>query len=288
MLKHTTLLFLVAFGWTVTAFAQQKIPFRLTKHNNIIVKALVNKTDSVDLMFQIAMPDASLAPDRISQVESVQFDSTEYSGGLSRNNTVKVGPIEKDGILFFDNEYTGHEAEGKIGTGFFGGKAFKIDYDTNEFVVYDQLPSVDDYDAIPLVFKRGQFFIPANSIIQAVSYPTEFLLQSGYSGSLIYEQNFSDEHQFNDKMTFINEKTLKNSNGQSVLTKNGVIDELSVGEFSLGDVPAGVFVGDLKIQKLSYFGADLLRRFNWIFNADRSIAYIQKSKYFEEAYYILD
>lgn len=260
----------------------------MTKHNNIIVQALLNKTDSVDLMFQIAMPDASLAPDRKRKVESIQFDTTEYAGGLSRNNTVRVGTLEKNGLLFFDNEYTGHEAEGKIGTGIFDGKAFKIDYDNSEFVVYDQLPSVDEFQAIPLISKGGQFFISATSIINDNSFSTEFLLQSGYSGSLIFEQEFSDIHQFDEKMTFVNEKTLKNSNGQSVLTKNGIINQLNLGKFSLKDVPAGIFVGELKMQKFSYFGADLLRRFIWVFNAERTCAYVQKSKQYNESYYTMN
>ncbi|HEX7870677.1 MAG TPA: hypothetical protein VF455_11260, partial [Chryseobacterium sp.] len=53
--------------------AQEKIPFRITKHNNIIVKTLVNDKDSLHLMFQIAMEDASISPERIRKVDHIKF-----------------------------------------------------------------------------------------------------------------------------------------------------------------------------------------------------------------------
>ncbi|WP_166666152.1 hypothetical protein [Myroides indicus] len=50
------------------------------------------------------------------------------------------------------------------------------------------------------------------------------------------------------------------------------------------NVLAGFFTGDIKNQKYSLFGADLLKRFNWIFDVDRKIAYIQPSKLFNSDY----
>ena len=53
--------------------AQKTIPFRLTKHNNIIVKTLVNDKDSLHLMFQIAMEDASISPERTRKADNIIF-----------------------------------------------------------------------------------------------------------------------------------------------------------------------------------------------------------------------
>jgi len=113
--------------------AQEIIPFRITKYNNVIVKTLVNDKDSLDLMFQIAMVDASISPERIRPAKSLTFDKN----GISENNSVKIGKKEFKNIRFFDNELTGQEADGKIGTGIFKGKTYKIDYDKNQFVIYD-------------------------------------------------------------------------------------------------------------------------------------------------------
>lgn len=109
--------------------AQEIIPFRLTKHNNIIVKTLVNDKDSLHLMFQIAMEEASISPDRIRKADHIKFTNK-----ISDGNTVKIGNKKYENIRFFDNEFSGHESDGKIGTGIFKDKYFKIDYDNHQFV----------------------------------------------------------------------------------------------------------------------------------------------------------
>ncbi|WP_308005309.1 hypothetical protein [uncultured Chryseobacterium sp.] len=278
MFKIISSLLLLSFLSTIQA--QEIIPFRITKHNNIIVKTLVNDKDSLDLMFQIAMEDASISPDRKRNADHIIFKDE-----ISDGNTIKIGKKKYENIRFFDNELTGHEADGKIGTGIFKGKIFKIDYDNSRFVVYDKMPDLKGYQSVPLLLKNEQLFIPANSIIEKQNVEAYFLLQSGYSGGILYSNEFADGKELEKKLKVTGEKTLKNSAGQSVITKNGILPVMKVGNFVLKDVSAGFFAGELKIQKSSYFGADLLRRFNWIFDAERKKVYIKPSKYFKKTYY---
>lgn len=278
MFKIISSLLLLSFLSTIQA--QEIIPFRITKHNNIIVKTLVNDKDSLDLMFQIAMEDASISPDRKRNADHIIFKDE-----ISDGNTIKIGKKKYENIRFFDNELTGHEADGKIGTGIFKGKIFKIDYDNSRFVVYDKMPDLNGYQSVPLLLKNEQLFIPANSVIEKQNVEAYFLLQSGYSGGILYSNEFTDGKELDKKLKVTGEKTLKNSAGQSVITKNGILPVLKVGNFVLKDVSAGFFAGELKIQKSSYFGADLLRRFNWIFDAERNKVYFKPSKYFKKAYY---
>lgn len=278
MFKIISSLLLLSFLSTIQA--QEIIPFRITKHNNIIVKTLVNDKDSLDLMFQIAMEDASISPDRKRNADHIIFKDE-----ISDGNTIKIGKKKYENIRFFDNELTGHEADGKIGTGIFKGKIFKIDYDNSRFVVYDKIPDLNGYQSVPLLLKNEQLFIPANSVIEKQNVEAYFLLQSGYSGGILYSNEFTDGKELDKKLKVTGEKTLKNSAGQSVITKNGILPVLKVGNFVLKDVSAGFFAGELKIQKSSYFGADLLRRFNWIFDAERKKVYFKPSKYFKKTYY---
>lgn len=278
MFKIISSLLLLSFLSTIQA--QEIIPFRITKHNNIIVKTLVNDKDSLDLMFQIAMEDASISPDRKRNADHIIFKDE-----ISDGNTIKIGKKKYENIRFFDNELTGHEADGKIGTGIFKGKIFKIDYDNSRFVVYDKMPDLNGYQSVPLLLKNEQLFIPATSVIEKQNVEAYFLLQSGYSGGILYSNEFADGKELDKKLKVTGEKTLKNSSGQSVITKNGILPVLKVGNFVLKDVSAGFFTGELKIQKSSYFGADLLRRFNWIFDAERNKVYFKPSKYFKKAYY---
>ncbi len=286
MLKISLLSLLLLLTFNINLSAQETIPFKLTKHHNIIVKALINDKDSINLMFQIAMEEASLAPDRITKVESVKFDTTEYSEGLSRANSIKVANTIVDSLWIWDNEYTGYEAEGKIGTLLFNGKIFKIDYDQSQFVIYNDLPNVKDYFRIPLKRSQGgQLFVQANSFISGNPLLSEFLLQSGFSGAILYPNDFSDQYQLADKLPVLEKKNMKNSAGKTLTTIQCQLPEFRISQFSLKNIPVGLFTGEIKNQKVGYMGADILHRFNWIIDIKAGFAYIQKSKYFNEVYY---
>lgn len=280
MFTKLNILFLF-LSYFIVVQAQETIPFRLTQYNNIIVKALVNDKDSLDLMFQIAMGDASISPERKRKADHIIFNKDE----ISENNTLKLGKVITKNVRFFDNEFTGHEADGKFGTGVFAGKVFKIDYDNNKFVIYDKLPDVKGYQAIKLYPERDQLFINAENMIDGKTVEGHFLLQSGYSGGLLYNNQFAEDNGLDKKLEVTGEKTLKNSSGKSVITKNGILPKLKIGNITMDNVSAGFFAGDLKTQKVSYFAADVIRRFIWIFDADRKTAYIKPSQYFSAPYY---
>ena len=261
--------------------AQKKIKFRLSDHNNIIVKTLVNEKDSLDLMFQIAMTDAAISPARTRKVDHIIFDNNDISTG----NHVKIGDLGYKNIRFFNNELSGQESDGKIGTAIFKDKIYKIDYDNNQFVIYDKMPDVTGFSIISSTPKDEIIFIAINSHINGKDYIHPFYLQSGYPGGLLYDNEFSDENQLINKLSVTGEKTLKNSAGKSVITKQSILPLMKIGNLSLENVSAGFFMGDIKTQPLSLFGADLMKRFIWIFDADRKTIYIKPSQYFYSDYF---
>lgn len=270
-------LFFVAFRG---AAQEVIIPFRLTEHNNIIIKVLVNKQDSLDLMFQIAMKDAAISPMRKHSIAHIQFNADNVSDG----NKVSVGDIACENVRFFNNELSGQESDGKIGLCLFKGKPFKIDYSKNEFVVYDKMPALDGLQTIPLVYKNDEaIFVNISNVINGTQYLHPFFLQSGYEGCLLYDNAFADTNKLADKLVITSEKKLKDAAGQIVVIRQGILPEMQLGNAVLKDVPVGFFAGARQASN-SFFGADLLRRFDWIFDADRKFAYIKPSKYFSLAY----
>ncbi len=281
MLKRTVLFILLSAG-LYGMKAQQTIPFRITKHNNIIVKTLVNKKDSLNLMFQIAMKDYAISPDGKQKAAHIIFNKEE----LSDNNTVEIGKIIQENVRFFDNQLTGHKADGKIGTGIFEGKAFKIDYDNNQFVMYNKMPDLQGYQPINIIPDHEGFYLAADNILEGdQQQETYFVLQSGFSGAILYSNEFAEEKHLEKKLKITGEKTLKNSQGKTLTTKQAVLPYFKLGNSVFKDVSVGYFSGELKIQNVNYLGADMLRRFIWIFDAERKMAYIKPSKYFSEPYY---
>ncbi|MDN3693821.1 hypothetical protein QWZ06_16745 [Chryseobacterium tructae] len=283
MLKKISILLFFSAGISGIK-AQQTIPFRMTKYNTIIVKTLVNKKDSLDLMFQIAMKDGAISPQRKRKTDHIIFNKEE----ISKHNTIDIGNMSWKDISFTDNQLTGLEADGKIGTALFEGKSFKIDYDNNQFVIYDKKPDLKGFQPLKIAMNNGSFQISGdNTIDGSLSHEALFILQSGYSGGILYSNDFAEKHDLNKKLKIIGEKTLKNANNESLITKQGILPAFKIGDFIFKDASVGFFAGDLKTQNVSYFGADMMRRFIWIFDSDRNTVYIKPSRFYAEPYYKL-
>lgn len=59
---------------------------------------------------------------------------------------------------------------------------------------------------------------------------------------------------------------------------------MKIGNILQENVSVGFFTGNLKMQHQSLLGADLMKRFNWVFNVNRDTAYIQPSNCFNAVY----
>ncbi|MBB1139147.1 hypothetical protein [Myroides sp. WP-1] len=287
MKTNFLIVFVVSLFSFSTVKSQEKIPFRLNEHYNILVDGLINQRDSVVLMFQIAMREASLASNRKTKVESVVFDTTDFPEGLSKDNRIQVGNIIVNKIWIWDKEYTGNGAEGKIGTQLFDGKIFAINFDQGQFELYDHLPDTSGFVALPLTHEQGRLFIEISSRLNEKEIKTKFLLQSGFSGMLLYNNQVGDDNQLAELLPRLDEKTLMNSAGEKLTNLIVEMPVVAVDSFRFTAVPVNVFTGEIKNQTTSYVGADFIHRFNWIIDIAGETAYIQQNKYFGDSYYFL-
>lgn len=278
MKKSLMLLIVCAMG--TLASAQLRIPFRLTKYNNLILKTVVNQKDSLDLMFQVAMDDGAISPVRVNKVEHIIFDKEDYSA----SNTVEISGYMWDGISFVDNQYSGLESDGKIGMVLFKDSVLEINYDKEELVSYASMPSVEGYQSVSIHYRNGAMFIDMLSEIAGQEYMHPFYLQSGYSGGILYDDKFAEENRLKDKLATIDHKELKNSAGKSVITNTAEVTKVSIGNAELEQVRVAYFSGELKNQPFSLFGADMMKRFNWIINADRTRVWIKPSKHYKDEF----
>lgn len=279
-LSHWLLLFFILSN---LSFAQETIPFRLTKHNNIILKTVVNDKDSLDLMFQISMNDAAISPNRENSVLSIEFQNE-----ISRNNSIQIGNLKRENILFYDNEYSGHESDGKIGKSIFQNQLFAIDYDNSQFIIYQTLPDLEDYIELPLFVDQKFFFVVADNVFEDQQNEMYFLLQSGFSGAIMYSNDMAEKHQLAKILTITNEQEFQDSQGNKATSKQGILPYLKFNHIVFKNLPIGFFEGNSHVQSYNYFGADLMKRFNWIFDVENEKVYIKSSKYMEDQYYVVE
>ena len=281
-----------------SSFAQiksdYKIPFTLTAQNNIVIKAILNKKDTVSLMFHTAASSLTLTEEALSKMKSIRFeraDTVKSWGGAdnssrySKSNILQIGEKIWNNIPLWENVNSGQGTGGKFGPGLFEGKIIEINFDKNLLIVHSKLPSdIKTYERLSLIYKNEMMFAEASCKIGNERLNHLFLVHTGYSGAVLFDDQFTAEHKLDEKLTITGEKTLKDSFGNILKTKKFVISFLSLGKTELKNVPAGFFQGAIGRQKMSIIGGDLLKHFNIIISADRSTIFLKANRYVNSDY----
>lgn len=270
----------------ITMAQKQIIPFKLTAYNNIAIQAILNEKDTVQLMFHTAANGMTLTEESVKKLKSLAFDGNldgikswggqENSSRLSKSNTLRIGKLKWTGIPIWENKNSGQETDGKFGIDFFKGKIIGINFDKNLITLYTKLPAeAKKYEKLKLENNNDDLFLVANCVINGSNFQNKFLIHSGYSGAILFDDTFAATNKLGEKLKIVSEQTLKDSFGNVLKTKNAILPILKMGNFQLIDVPVGFFEGAIGRQKMSIVGGNVLKRFNLIL--DQANAYIYLS-----------
>ncbi|MBL7771712.1 MAG: hypothetical protein JNM95_02480 [Chitinophagaceae bacterium] len=270
----------------------QQIPFRLTKHNNIVVKAVLNEKDSLHLMFHTGESDVTLIKSIIPKLQTIKFsDSVEHVGSwgseyntsdYSLNNTVKMAEFFIDSCTLWSDMYSGYETEGKFGMNLFKDKFVWVNFDSNCLVVSKAIPvDLSDYNKLELDDQNGLLFIKATGVFGKNKLQHTFMIHSGYEGGLLFDDDFSGKNNLSRCVEVTDEKKFKDSFGNIISIKNAQLDKFIVGNFNMQHIPIGFFEGGIGNQNMSVFGGALFKQFNWVFDAQRKYVYIKSSVHFK-------
>jgi hypothetical protein len=270
------------------------IPFELTPHNNISVKAILNRRDTVHLMFHTAASDLTLTEEATGKIKSLKYegtDSVKSWGGssnasrFSKGNFLQIGDREWKEVSIWENKNSGPGTDGKFGTDLFANQVIEIDFERKRIILHAGLPAkTAQYEKLKLDFENDMLFIEASCTIGTSTFRNRFLLHSGYSGGILFDDKFAADNRLGDKLTIVGEKSLKDSYGNILKTKKAILPTLVIGRENLSDVPAGFFEGAIGRQKMSIFGGDLLKRFNIIIDEKRAFIYLKANQLKELAY----
>ena len=179
----------------------------------------------------------------------------------------------------WENKNSGPETDGKFGIDLFAGNVIEIDFDKSRLVIHNTLPrKVKDYEKQPLTFRNDMLFLEGGCLVGGETLRNRFLLHSGYSGALLFDDQFTNQHKLPEKLTITDEKELKDSFGNVIKTQKAILPAFIVGKETITNVPAGFFKGSLGRQQMSILGGELLKRFNLIIDAKREFIYLKKSR----------
>lgn len=266
--------------------------FTLTDYNNISVPAILNGTDTVKLMFHTAANAVTLTSEASKKLKSIQYSTQTDSikswgnqanaGRLSENNSVSIGGLHWEKVSIWENSNSGHYTDGKFGIDLFKDQILEINFDKSEITIHTTLPKkIKHFEKLPLKITNDLMFVEANCLVGDSNFTNQFLIHSGYSGALLLDDVFAQQHQLSKLLPITGEQQLKDSYGNTVKTLQAILPSFKFGKSRLQNLPVGFFEGNIGRQKMSILGGDIIKRFNWIFDLKLSILYMQPNKHFK-------
>jgi hypothetical protein len=276
---------LIAPGITPTDQAEVSIPFTLNKHNNIVVHAVLNKTDKVNLMLHTAAREVTLTEEGAKKSKSIAFTKStkvqswggEADSRISPGNRVQLGDWSRQNITIWENKNSGTDTDGKFGLDLFPDKIVEIDFDRSSLVLHQKLPEkVSQYERMKLINQDGQLLVEGSCVIEGKTYAHQFLLHTGYSGGILLDDAFAARVGVDGKIKITNESSLKDSFGHTIKIKKGIMPVFVLGSSRMKEVPAGFFAGAIGNQKISVLGCEVIKQFNLIFDLAKHELYLAR------------
>ncbi|HAD11588.1 MAG TPA: hypothetical protein DCF33_04025 [Saprospirales bacterium] len=270
----------------------QTIPFRLTAYNNLVIPVWLNQQDTVLLMLHTAASDVTITEEAARRMKSLRFngqaDSVQSWGAnantadFSKHNQLRVGNLLLNDLTIWKNQHSGQETDGKAGLQLFEGQVIMVDFDRKQLKTRSKLPkNTKKYQKFKLEVQDDMLFLRAICVIGSDSVAHTFLIHTGYGGTILLDDDFVKRHQLGHRIPITGEKKLSDAYGHVITTKKGTLPGFLVGDFTLKDLPVGFFEGAIGQQSISVLGSDVLKRFNWIIDAERSYIYLKPNGLFK-------
>jgi hypothetical protein len=286
-MKHLLLIVLLhtAFqGMAQLSVLSDTIPFKMNAQNNMYVRAVFNKTDTLNLNFDTGTTELVL-------INSVLQHKLKAAPKLyTTAYDVKIGATTYH-TKVYDAELTAHETDGRFGWDLFKNKVVELDYDKNLLIVHVALPASlaknKRYTKLPLTFKKNLMLITGALKQSGVVNKASFLFDSGYQRTAMLDDELLKQGNFpTAKMPVIKRVIMKGARGNEipVLTTNLAV--LQLGKYKLKNVPVQQLTGNkpLKNENLHILGNEVLKRFNTFLDLQAGVVYLRPNHFFRTGY----
>lgn len=266
-----------------------RIPFVLTKANNISILATIDKKHSVNLMLHTGFDGVSLTKETTARFSDLKLDKSETVtswGGKAKsrsgdNHSLQIGDLTWEGITIGESEFSGPATDGKFGLDLFSDKIIEIDFDHSRITLHSKVPEMDPgFQKLNLIHKDNLWFIEGTVEAGKALYQNPFMIHSGFGGTVLLDDEFIIKHQLAGQLKTTSETDLKDSYGNIGKTRNVLLPSIRFGNSKLEGVSVGLFDAALGRQKLSVLGGNLLKRFHIILDRKGSWIYLKPNSHF--------
>ncbi len=255
------------------------IQFSLTEFNNIKIKAILNKVDTLNLKFDSGTTGLLLTNDAIKQ-------KTHLSMPSRADNTLQIGNLIWESLRVYPVELSGQGTDGRFGWDLFDGKIVEIDYDKNIFIVHTQLPVINKtYSKFDIEYTHTLFCIQGELEIKNRKYKNRFLFDNGYQRTIMLDTLLMNEQNYPRDQEVIKKVIMKNGQGKEipVITVNN--ERFNLGKEVLYNIPVQLMATANPARfKTHILGNEVLKRFNTILDFQNNFVYLRSNSLMDLPY----
>lgn len=261
----------------VRPITRDTIPFVLHEQNAILFDAQLDGQKDLKLTFDFNATGLSLLSDAIDDKSWLQ----------TRDHSIKIGNLSWENLGIREARLLAHGANGRIGPDAFNGRLLEIDYNSGNMIVHSALKKrPKGYKKFDLSWRQSHFQIQGQIDIKGQPYPYSFILDNGFNRSILLDSILLKEQNFPEDLKVLKTNSLRNSQGKEFITNIVSIDALTLGDFTLEEVPALVLnTPNPAGFKTHFIGNGLLKRFNLILDFQKDRIYLKPNDLWEEPYY---
>lgn len=276
------MLTLISFG-VIAQSQSDTVAFTLNRQSNICIKACINNSDTLVLMFHSASTGITLLNETVAKKLPLNLDKSntvQTWGGTaesrySKGNTMTINGLKWDNMTIYTNENSGEGTDGKFGHDLFAGKIVEIDYDKKQLIVHQNLPkNRNNFAKSGLKIIQGTIYIKAALTVSEEVYTDDFMFHTGYGGSILLDPKIGEKYTMQSRLKTISTSELRDSYNNIIKIETKQLPQISIGGESLPEVPVSFAAQSSQIP-MKVLGNDLLKRFNIIFDFQKNEMYLK-------------
>lgn len=279
------LCFLFFFS-ALTTNGQEIIPFQLGEDNRIYIKGQINQSDTLYLVFDLGANITVLNKTKIkSKNVNIKFDSIVTNNGgngtsqeeKSFNNTVTIagknyGETDILGISYPEQDIL----DGIIGWNFFRNKIVKINFESQEITIYDQMPKlsnsynknkikfIDELPYMRTMVNRG------NKKVHIWA-----MLDTGYNSTIKVYYDVVMKNKLMNQYQIIGESTTHGTDGNISRADWVLFPKFIIGGFEIYNIPSHLIKTEVESEIPALLGGNLLKRFHIVLDFKHKKIYMK-------------
>tara|TARA_R110001583_G_scaffold173538_2_gene327594 strand:+ start:528 stop:1508 length:981 start_codon:yes stop_codon:yes gene_type:complete len=270
------------------------ILFRFGNDYGIHLKAKINKSDTLDFLFDTGANAIVITSNLIGEKVNLKLDGKIENNGsdgtqiieTSSSNKLEINNLNWDDIKLLSIDYEEPDFDGVLGWIAFENKIIEIDYDKSRLIIHKSKATIPKgYSKIKTKMIDGVPYIKGTIRTENKISSGWFEYDSGYNGSFILSQKFASENDLNRIMKKIGTSVSSGSSGIESKSNDYILPELQFGKYKLLNVPLSISETDPEgIENNDILGNNLLKRFNAIIDLQDFEIYLKPNSLLNSEY----